>query len=169
MFAHLSVTPTFISNLSVFIALAPIVSVRHLDITMFKTLKEIPLLQALEDAGIYEFLPNHQDNLAFYEICSKFGTVCDDIIGFFADMKVANDNTERLPTILAHEPGGTSTLNMKHWQQMTDYLSYKVQKFNYGKEGNMANYGHSTPPVYYMSKALGSVSIFREIRIDLLI
>ncbi|OMJ71639.1 hypothetical protein SteCoe_30107 [Stentor coeruleus] len=159
MFAHLSVAPSFINNLSVFVALAPVGSVRHIDISMFKILKEIPLLKALEDAGVYEFLPNHQDNLVFYEICSKFGSACDELIGFFADMEVANDNTERFPTILSHEPGGTSTLNMEHWQQMTDYLTYKVQKFDYGKEGNMANYGQSTPPVYDMTKVPGPIAM----------
>jgi pimeloyl-ACP methyl ester carboxylesterase len=160
MFAHLSTDPTFINNLSLFIALAPIGTVRHLDITMFKVIKEIPVMAALEDAGIYEFLPNHHDNLLFYEICSHFGTACDDLIGFFADMQVANDNTERFPVILAHEPGGTSTLNMEHWQQMVDYRVYKVQKFNYGKEGNLNHYGLPDPPYYDYTQIPGPIAIF---------
>lgn len=160
MFAHLSANPSFINNLSLFIALAPIGSVRHLDITFFKILKEIPLFKALEDVGIYEFLPNTHSNLAFYEVCHTFGFACDDLIGFFADMQVANDNTAMFPTILAHEPGGTSTFNMEHWQQMTDYLSYKVQKFDYGSKGNMANYGQSTPPLYDYSKIPGPIALY---------
>lgn len=160
MFAHLSTNPSFMNNLSVFVALAPVGTVRHLDIALFKTLKEIPLMKALENAGIYEFLPNTQDNLAFYEVCHTFGAACDDIVGFFADMQVAADNTARFPVILAHEPGGTSTLNMEHWQQMTDYLSNKIQKFDYGTQGNLANYGTSTPPVYDVSKLPGPIAMF---------
>ena len=117
-------------------------------------------MKALEDNGIYEFLPNHQDNLAFYEICYTFGVVCDEIVGFFADMQVSSDNTERFPVIFAHEPGGTSTLNMEHWQQMTNYNSYKVQKFDYGTQGNLANYGTPTPPIYDYTKVPKPVALF---------
>ena len=160
MFAHLSDNPSFIDNISIFIALAPIGTVRHLDIRFFKILREVPILRALEDAGVYEFLPNHHENLLFYEVCYRFGPVCDDLIGFLADIQVSADNTARLPTILAHEPGGTSTLNMEHWQQMTDYLTYKVQRFDYGTTGNLANYGTKTPPAYDFSKVPGPVALF---------
>ena len=160
MFAHLSDNPSFIDNLSIFIALAPIGTVRYLDITMFNVLKEVPLLKALENAGVYQFLPNKQENLLFYSICYTFGPACDSIVGFFADMEVSADNTARLPTILAHEPGGTSTLNMEHWQQMTDYISYKVQRFDYGTTGNLANYGTKTPPVYDFSKIPGPIGFY---------
>ena len=160
MFAHLSDNPSFIDNISIFIALAPIGTVRHLEIRFFKILREVPILRALEDAGVYEFLPNHHENLLFYEVCYKFGPVCDDLIGFLADIQVSADNTARFPTILAHEPGGTSTLNMEHWQQMTDYLTYKVQRFDYGTTGNLANYGTKTPPAYDFSKVPGPVALF---------
>jgi len=160
MFAHLSTNPSFMNNLSIFIALAPIGTVRFLDITMFKELKIIPLIKALEDNGVYQFLPNKQENLLFYEICYTFGSACDDILGFFTDMEVSMDNEARFPTILSHEPGGTSTLNMQHWQQMTNYLTYKVQKFDYGTTGNQANYGQSTPPLYDYTKIPGPIAIF---------
>ena len=160
MFSHLSNNPSFMNNLNIFIALAPIGTVRHLEITLFAILKQIPLMKALEDNGVYEFLPNPSDNLLFYEVCHTFGSACDEIIGFFADMQVQSDNLEQFPTIMAHEPGGTSTLNMQHWQQMTDYFSNKVQKFDYGSTGNMANYGQSTPPIYDFSKVPGPIALF---------
>lgn len=160
MFAHLAASPSFMKSISIFIALAPVGTVRYLNIEMFNELKLIPLMKALEDNNVFQFLPNQQENLAFYEICHTFGSACDNILGFFTDMEVQNDNTARFPTILAHEPGGTSTLNMQHWQQMTNYLTYKVQKFDYGSQGNMANYGQSTPPVYDFSKIPGPIAIF---------
>ena len=160
MFAHLAADPSFIKNLNIFIALAPVGTVRHLDIPFFTVLKLIPIMQALEDAGVYQFLPNQNDNLLFYEVCYTFGSACDDLIGFFADMEVDMDNTQRFPVILAHEPGGTSTLNMEHWQQMTNYFKYKVQKFDYGILGNLANYGTVDPPLYDFSKVPGPIAIF---------
>lgn len=160
MFAHLASNPSFINNLNIFIALAPVGSVRHMGVPMFEVLKEFPLMKALEDVGVYEFLPNHHENLLFYEVCYRTGLACEDIINFFAGVQVESDNTERFPIIMAHEPGGTSTLNMEHWQQMTDYFLYKVQKFNYGKEGNLANYGQTEAPIYDMSKIPGPIAIF---------
>jgi pimeloyl-ACP methyl ester carboxylesterase len=160
MFAHLADDPSFMKFLNVFIALAPVGTVRHLDISFFGILKEIPLMKALEDRGVYEFLPNPKHNLVFYEVCHSFGAVCDGIIGFFADVQVGSDNLEMIPTIMAHEPGGTSTLNMQHWQQMTNYWSSKVQKFDYGSEANLANYGQTLPPHYDFSKIPGPIALF---------
>ena len=160
MFAHLSTDPSFINNINIFIALAPIGTVRHLTIDFFNVIKSIPIMEDLENKGIYEFLPNKNDNLAFYDVCYTFGSACDAIVGFFADQKVSMDNEKRFPVILAHEPGGTSTLNVEHWQQMTNYNTYKVQKFDYGTTGNMANYGTATPPIYDMTKVPGNIAMF---------
>jgi pimeloyl-ACP methyl ester carboxylesterase len=160
MFAHLSTVPSFINNINIFIALAPIGTVRYIDVTLFNILKLIPLFSALEAAGVYDFLPNLQTNLLFYETCYYFGIICDDVIGYFADMQVDADNLERFPTILSHEPGGTSTLNMEHWQQMTNYLTNKVQKYDYGATGNLANYGTKDAPQYDFTKIPGPIALF---------
>ena len=160
MFAHLSSNPSFISNLNIFIALAPVGTVRHMEIPFFSILDKFPLIKALEDQGIYEFLPNTHSNLEYYEVCHTFGKVCDDLLWLFADIQVENDNLERFPTIIAHEPGGTSTLNTLHWQQMTNYWTSKVQKFDYGHVGNMANYGQSSPPLYDYSQIEGPIALF---------
>jgi len=64
------------------------------------------------------------------------------------------------PTILAHEAGGTSVWNMVHWQQMTNYLTYKVQKVDYGEAVNMQQYGQKTPPTYNFAKIPGPIALF---------
>jgi pimeloyl-ACP methyl ester carboxylesterase len=160
MFAHLAADPSFMNYLNVFIALAPVGTVRHLEIFMMKLVEKVPILKALEDVGVYQFLPNYQENDMFYQVCSWFGPVCNYFTGFFADKEVDNDNKAQFPTILAHEPGGTSILNMQHWQQMVNYPSYKVQKFDFGKDGNMEKYGQSTPPVYDLTKLPGPIALF---------
>lgn len=161
MFAHLSQNPAFMDNISLFIAMGPVGTVRFLDVLMLRLLKDVPLFKALEDVGVYQFLPNHQDNLLFYEVCYWFGAVCDGLIGFFADLQVDEvDNVDRFPVIMSHEPGGTSILNMEHWQQMVDYKENKVQMFNYGDKENQAVYGQTTPPLYDFSKVPGPIAIF---------
>uniref|UniRef100_A0A7S3I9Z9 Lipase n=1 Tax=Fabrea salina TaxID=342563 RepID=A0A7S3I9Z9_9CILI len=160
MFAHLSEDPAFIEKLNIFVALAPVMTVRHLNIDFFSILDNIPFFNLLADMGIYDFLPNPKLNSLFYYFCDLFGFVCDGLIGFVADLQVSNDNTERFPVILSHEPGGTSTMNMLHWHQMTKYSSYKVQKYDYGTNTNMEVYDSPTPPVYDISKIKGPIALF---------
>ncbi|OMJ71987.1 hypothetical protein SteCoe_29663 [Stentor coeruleus] len=160
MFALLAMDPKFIENLSIFIALAPVGIVRELDVPMFKILKKNPVLAMAEKYGIYELLPNKQQNEAFYEFCAKKINPCEKIVDFLAGMKVEDDNKERFPIIMAHEPGGTSVMNMMHWQQMTNYKENKVQNFDYGEEINIRVYGKSQPPVYDFTKIPGPIAIF---------
>ena len=49
-----------------------------------------------------------------------------------------------LPTILGHEPGGTSTRTVIHFAQ--EYNDQKFQKFDLGAKENMKKYGQATPP-----------------------
>jgi pimeloyl-ACP methyl ester carboxylesterase len=161
MFAQLSQNPSFMENINIFIALGPVGVVRNIDVPVLKLLKEIPLFKALEDVGIYHILPNEKENIMFYEICHLFESVCEGFIGMIADMHVKEvDNVERFPIIMSHEPGGTSTQNMEHWQQMMDYQENKAQMFNYGDKVNQAVYGQSTPPLYDFSKIPGPIAIF---------
>lgn len=160
MFGLLAMDPKFIENLSIFIALAPVGTVRELDVPMFKILRKVPVLAMAEKYGINEFLPNRQQNEAFYEFCARKIGPCEKIVDFLAGMEVEDDNKEKFPIIMAHEPGGTSVMNMIHWQQMTNYKENKVQKFDYGEENNIKKYGQKEPPVYDFRKIPGPIAIF---------
>ena len=160
MFAHLSTHPEFIENLSIFIALGPVGTVKNIEVPMLRALKEFPIFELFSKYNIHEFLPNMRLNFLFYEICKVFGDVCDAIIEFYADMQVEEvDNVERFPVILAHETGGTSVLNMKHWQQMMNYEEYKVQRFDFG-ELNKEVYGQDFPPIFDFTQIPGPIALF---------
>lgn len=160
MFAHLSSNPEFSKNLNIFIALGPVGTVKTIEVPMFRAFSEFPIFDILSKYNIHEFLPNMRLNFWFYEICKNFGDICDAIIEFYADMKVKEvDNIERFPVILAHETGGTSVLNMKHWQQMFNYEEYKVQRFDYGDQ-NMEIYGQDSPPEFDFTKIPGPIALF---------
>ena len=47
MFAHLSANPEFINKLHLFVALAPVFTVRHLNLGIFNVLENLPLTYAL--------------------------------------------------------------------------------------------------------------------------
>jgi len=72
MFAHLAAVPAFISNLNLFVALAPIGTVRYLQIDLWKYLKRIPFAQWMEDAGVGAFLPYDNAPGLNYDFCDLF-------------------------------------------------------------------------------------------------
>ncbi|PIO58259.1 hypothetical protein TELCIR_20309 [Teladorsagia circumcincta] len=47
-------------------------------------------------------------------------------------------------------PAATSSKNILHWIQVVK--SRKLEKFDYGEEGNMREYGEKTPPHYDLRK-----------------
>lgn len=55
-----------------------------------------------------------------------------------------------MPVVLAHIPAGTSTKTVIHYtQEIEDYGNF--QCFDYGKEGNLKEYGTETPPLYNLT------------------
>jgi len=160
MFAHLAEAPAFMSNLNIFIALAPVGTVRYLDIDFFNLLKHIPYFDTLDALGFHSFLPNTNTPGLNYAFCDILKDVCDGVAGMLADAQVSEDNTARFPVILSHEPGGTSVWNMMHWQQMTNYWSNKMEKYDYGSIGNVWHYGSIWPPTYDISKIPGPIALF---------
>ncbi|CAG9313493.1 unnamed protein product [Blepharisma stoltei] len=160
MFAHLSSNQTFINNINIFIALAPVGTVRHIKIDFFFLIKKFPLFDMMNDLGIGCFLPYDNAPGLNYDFCELFSVVCDWVDYALADMITGNDNDKMLPTIFAHEAGGTSVRNMQHWQQMTNYDTYRVQKYDYGDHDNEKIYGQKKPPVYNFAKIPGPIALF---------
>lgn len=53
---------------------------------------------------------------------------------------------DKFGTIIAHEPGGASVNNLKHWIQLA--RSHEFKKFDFGKKKNRTVYGSDSPPSY---------------------
>lgn len=161
MFAHIAEKPEFEKKLSIFIGLAPAISVRFIKNNVFRMFHSIKLFEILDWLGVVEFMtPCKNSQGLFYTVCDYLGLMCSSVIEFIADLKIYEDNTYRFPVILAHEPGGTSTLDMEHWQQMINYPKYSFAKFDYGEEINIEKYGSKKPPVYDLSKIKGPIALF---------
>jgi len=91
MFTKLASDPDYIDKLSVFIALAPVASVKNLEIPLIGVMTNPLFMKALKTLGIHEFLPAMKSNI-IYHVCDLVKIGCADILGIFADMKVHHDN-----------------------------------------------------------------------------
>ncbi|EFO90076.1 hypothetical protein CRE_13206 [Caenorhabditis remanei] len=75
--------------------------------------------------------------------------ICTLDIGFI-DGSEKQFNQSRVGVYLCHTPAATSVKDLQHWIQLVK--SQKVAKFDYGKDGNMAEYGQPEPPVYDLTQ-----------------
>jgi pimeloyl-ACP methyl ester carboxylesterase len=161
MTALLSEQPEYADKLYIYIALAPIGSVIDMDVMLLNLAAHTDLVNFISALGIDEFLSwtSTGSNL-IYDACKVLDLACTTVDYLFLGMTTEYDNKERFPVIFAHEPCGTSTLNMKHWSQMVNYKEYKMQKFDYGEKQNMAVYGSAQPPLYDLSKIRAKTALF---------
>eukprot|EP00359_Climacostomum_virens_P003276 CAMPEP_0204903692 /NCGR_PEP_ID=MMETSP1397-20131031/4424_1 /ASSEMBLY_ACC=CAM_ASM_000891 /TAXON_ID=49980 /ORGANISM="Climacostomum Climacostomum virens, Strain Stock W-24" /LENGTH=384 /DNA_ID=CAMNT_0052072381 /DNA_START=6 /DNA_END=1160 /DNA_ORIENTATION=- len=161
MFALLAEQPAYADKLNIYIALAPIGTVRNMDVNLINIAAHTGLIDAITVLGIDEFLPwtSTGSNL-IYDECKVLNLACTSVDYIFMGMTTDYDNKDRFPVIFAHEPCGTSTLNMKHWSQMVNYNDYKMQKFDYGTKQNMAVYGTSEPPIYNIGNIRAKTAVF---------
>jgi pimeloyl-ACP methyl ester carboxylesterase len=161
MTALLAEQPNYADKLTIYIALAPIGTVRNMDVTLLNIAAHTSLVSVISDLGIDDFLPwtSTGSNL-IYAQCKILNLACTSVDYLFLGMTTDYDNKARFPVIYAHEPAGTSTLNMKHWSQMVNYSEYKMQKFDYGAKQNMAVYGSTTPPLYNLGNIRAKTAVF---------
>lgn len=74
------------------------------------------------------------------------------------DKNTTVDNMERVPVIVAHEPGGTSIRNMMMYEQGIHHKESKFCKYDYGALDNMRVYAQTTPPDYDLSAIKGPIA-----------
>lgn len=160
MFALLSEYPQFGSKLNLYVGLGAVATVRNVTLGLMSIVNNTEFMDLLEKFHIYDILPYTNEPVFVYEACRIFGLVCSSIVEYITDLVSTNDNTPRFPVILAHEPGGSSLHNIQHWTQMSTYTTYRLQKFNYGTQGNEQYYGQPTPPVYNLSNVNVPTAIF---------
>ena len=161
MFALLSSQPEWADKLTTFVAVGPVATVRNLTSSIVQYVADSSVFGLLEDAGVYDFLPNPDTPTLYYLFCKVLKDVCNVGVEIVADLEVKNvDNLPRFPTILAHEPGGTSILNMQHWTQMAQYPAYFMQRFDYGTTENLQVYGQATPPKFDLSQIRAPIAAY---------
>ncbi|EFP04794.1 hypothetical protein CRE_30012 [Caenorhabditis remanei] len=153
MFSRLAEDREFSKKIRHFHALAPVATVSHIGGLFglfgkqFLTYAEI-LLGRLPYSPLS--IPRTVQKMISY-MCSKFlmQNICTLDIGFI-DGSEKQFNQSRVGVYLCHTPAATSVKDLQHWIQLVK--SQKVAKFDYGKDGNMAEYGQPEPPVYDLTQ-----------------
>jgi len=167
-FALASTKPQFVSNVNIFVGLAPVAYVSHNKSPLLQLAAKLNLDFLLEFFGFQEFLPSTEVlREIFPEFCFLFPSICDDIMGMIAGLDRPDLNETRWPVYVSHFPSGTSVEDIVHWAQMVrngEFLFY-----DYGEDGNRKHYNSSNPPLYHlqnMPKTL-KIALFSGGRDDL--
>ncbi|CAI5453486.1 unnamed protein product [Caenorhabditis angaria] len=153
MFARLAENPEFGAKIRQFHALAPVATVSHIGglFQLFgkKFLEYVEILLGRLPYTPLSIPKTIQQIISFF--CSKFimQDICTLDIGFI-DGNEKQFNQSRVGVYLCHTPAATSVKDLQHWVQLVK--SQKVAKFDYGIDGNIIEYGRSTPPEYDLSK-----------------
>ncbi|XP_003381272.1 gastric triacylglycerol lipase [Trichinella spiralis] len=114
----------------------------------------------IELFGGYEFLPSTKVlQIIGGNLCKgRTAFLCENIILLIAGYDYKHINSSRLPVYLSHSPAGSSTMNIIHYLQLMN--SGQMQKFDFGKIGNLKKYGQISPPLYHAGNVKLPVALY---------
>ncbi|KAL6061418.1 Lipase [Balamuthia mandrillaris] len=137
--------------LSYYIALGPVATVGNVDSFALKLLADLGVADIIALFGIHEFLPAFTGpaSWVFSAFCNLCPVCCEDVIELLCGAHQGAFNASRMAVVAAHEPGGTSVINIIHWAQ--GIHSGKFQMYDYGRAGNLKHYSSPVPPQYDLS------------------
>ncbi|KAJ7324183.1 hypothetical protein JRQ81_017203 [Phrynocephalus forsythii] len=138
------------AKIKLFIALAPVVTVKHAA-TPLATLSMLTEFQIKLLFGNKAFLPQTDFGaMVRSTLCSQeiLIPICTNVLFIICGFNANNLNTSRLDVYTAHTPAATSVQNMIHWKQA--FLSGKFRAFDYGWIGNKVHYDQ------YLQGSVGS-------------
>lgn len=146
-FAGFSLLPALAKKVALFVALAPVTYVHHTTSPLLTLLAEHQVDQLVNIFG-ESFLPKGALNQLDSLWCTYFSSLCD--LGIQA-MTGKSDhlNVTRIPVYFSQTPAGTSTKNIVHWAQGVRQPVFG--EFDYGKDGNLREYGQETAPQFNLS------------------
>jgi pimeloyl-ACP methyl ester carboxylesterase len=155
-FAGLILNPSLAQKLHLYVALAPVAFVGHVESTILQALANLDTVAIFELLGVHEFnLPNAIHKLLpgfchlFPKICEYVSDALNGPTTFF--------NTSRLDYYLHFEPNPTSVKNMVHWSQAVQRDSFEM--YDYGYDGNIRHYNQPQPPKYDLSKFPSNLTV----------
>jgi len=147
-FGGFPLNPELTAKVDLFIALAPVAYVSHVDSYLLQIMAELDVAMWLELFGFEDFLPSNQViEMLGGTLCNDIPEACADVIFLLCGWDMGNLNMSRMSFYMEHTPAGTSVRNMVHWTQMVN--SGMFEMYDYGKRFNPHYYNTSTPPQYY--------------------
>ncbi|CDW90338.1 ab-hydrolase associated lipase region family protein [Stylonychia lemnae] len=156
LFYSLSNNETYFQDkISIFIALGPATRLTHESSTLLRILSSnvtrIALNNLCEEHGIYEIFPyNWLTTGAMDFICEVIPEICQAIVYLTTDQYLEEDDYERQQVYFGHFPAGTSVRSLNYYGQIRGYGEF--MRYDYGKDGNILNYGQETPPIIDITK-----------------
>lgn len=111
-----------------------------------------------------EFLPSDSLIDRFAKIfCEETDVICRNIIFLLGGFDNKHLNNTRVPVYVSYIPSPTSSWDVCHWAQ--NILSKRFARFDYGKAGNIENYGREVPPDYPLENipSDAKIALFRGI------
>ncbi|XP_063241772.1 lipase 3-like [Bacillus rossius redtenbacheri] len=164
-FAMLHLRPEYNRKIRVMFGLAPASYMHHgkspVTIPIFKSMHINKIL--LDRLGVGEILP--RDSPWHQLVSSACGPnrvlmqpVCMRVLGHISGYNLANLNKTRLDINLSHFPAGSSRNTAAHFGQ--NIISGKFLQFDYGREGNLVQYGQEKPLPYDLGKVTAPVSLY---------
>ena len=147
--------------MNLFVALAPVVSVKHTEVPVFHKIARLwrPLQLAARKFGVFDMLDaNWFEDEAEILFCDLLEGLCEEFIAYFADADPTVDNMARLNVFLANFPAGTGYEDVVYYAQTIENNVWK--RFNYGERENLHRYGTYEPPEVPLERLDIPVAVF---------
>uniref|UniRef100_A0A1L8DQ21 Lipase n=1 Tax=Nyssomyia neivai TaxID=330878 RepID=A0A1L8DQ21_9DIPT len=163
MFIMLSERPEYNDRIKSAHALAPVAFMNNLRSPFIRALA--PFVNSLEMItsliGMDEFMPSStMMQLGGYFLCrdeALMQSMCGNVLFLIAGFNSEDMNSTQLPVIMANTPAGASTRQLLHYAQL--YNSGHFRQYDFGRLGNMAEYGSWSPPDYRLDRITAPIAL----------
>jgi lysosomal acid lipase/cholesteryl ester hydrolase len=157
LFAALSTNIPLQDKIDLFVALAPVATLKYQTSNIFKLLANMKSEVLVSMLGIGEIGKTQISR----SLLPKFAETLVGSTGFNGLWSLLMDcdiDHTVLPILTQYEPSPTSTWNLTHWSQLV--RSGTFHAYDYGEDENIKIYGQKFPPLYDLKKINIPVAVF---------
>ena len=146
-------------HVNLFVALSPVTYLKYQTSILLEVAKDFRLGVLLEKLFPYDvFSWSELPTMASWLCKVTFEKVCKITIDVVCGHS-PHDNGKAINNLAAHFPAGTSVKDFDHFEQFL--ISERFGRYDYGRSGNMKEYGVPEPPSYNVSAAEVNIALFR--------
>eukprot|EP00697_Spironema_sp_BW2_P000359 gnl/Spiro4/10455_TR5596_c0_g1_i1.p1 gnl/Spiro4/10455_TR5596_c0_g1~~gnl/Spiro4/10455_TR5596_c0_g1_i1.p1 ORF type:complete len:534 (-),score=113.88 gnl/Spiro4/10455_TR5596_c0_g1_i1:24-1580(-) len=160
MFARLSDHPEFANNLSCFVALGPVATIKNLTSPLLSAAAKFHVDRMVSFFYRKGFVraPRGVTDAVIALMLSFCPGIFVRVVNYLCGSSDSDHPTgTECAEFVQHEPGGTSVMNVVHWAQTI--RCGRFQMHDYGTAGNKLRYGQPTAPMYDLARIPQSLPI----------
>jgi pimeloyl-ACP methyl ester carboxylesterase len=147
------------AKVSVYVALSPVAYIGNITSTLLQIIAKLHTESIFEIFGANRFLPSETElSKLMPDVCHIRPQFCENVMCAIMGCDKQDWNQTRFEVYMSLVPSGTSVKNIVHFAQLVRSATY--QQFDYGKDGNMKQYGQPTPPDFDISDLKVPVALF---------